>query len=113
MTWRADRAALLLSLPSGLKADINDRGGHYHRKLTSLRVPRVCVKFLLRSLAQHRRWLEVSELETDVYLDLYTSPPGWRKMAEDQDDFIKEQDMPSGRAELMFRGLDKNGRTIS
>ncbi|KAJ7096249.1 hypothetical protein C8R44DRAFT_371827 [Mycena epipterygia] len=110
VTWRAGRAALLLSLPSGLKADINDRGGHYHRKLTSLRLPRVCVKFLLRSLAQDHRWLEVSELETDAYLDLYTSPPGWRKMAEDQDDFIKEQDMPSGRAELMFRGLDKNAR---
>ncbi|KAJ6586994.1 hypothetical protein DFH09DRAFT_241649 [Mycena vulgaris] len=105
VTWRVSRAVFLLSLPSGLKADINDLGGKFHRKLSSLRIPRLCVKFLLRSLSEHRRWLEVSELETDAYLDVYASPRGWQRMAEEQAKFIKQQDLPSGRAERMFAGL--------
>ncbi|KAJ7084454.1 hypothetical protein B0H15DRAFT_940059 [Mycena belliarum] len=110
--WRVPRAALLLSLPSGLKVDLNDLGGPHHRKLTSLRIPRVYVKFLLRSSAEHRRWLEVSQLETDAYLDVYASPYGWQERAELQADFIKEQDLPSGRAQRMFAGstLGRNAR---
>ncbi|KAJ7497366.1 hypothetical protein FB451DRAFT_229194 [Mycena latifolia] len=112
VTWRVPRAALLLSLPNGLKADINDLGGQYHRKLTSLRIPRICVKFLLRSLAEHHRWLEVSQLETDAYLDVYASPLEWQKKAQLQAEFIKQQDLPSGRAERMFSRLElgKNAR---
>ncbi|KAF8210348.1 hypothetical protein K438DRAFT_1959629 [Mycena galopus ATCC 62051] len=105
VTWRVDNAALLLSLPGGLRADANDLGGQFHRNLTSLRVPRICVKFLLRSLAEHRRWLEVCELESDAYLDMYSSPIGWRKKAADQTAFIEEQDLPTGRAKRMFGGL--------
>ncbi|KAF7361830.1 hypothetical protein MVEN_00527500 [Mycena venus] len=111
VTWRVDNAALLLSLPGGLRADANDLGGQFHRKLTSLRVPRICVKFLLRSLAEHRRWLEVCELESDAYLDIYSSPIGWRQKAADQTAFIGEQDLLTGRARRMFGGLlpDKKG----
>ncbi|KAJ7251502.1 hypothetical protein B0H12DRAFT_1296299 [Mycena haematopus] len=105
VTWRVDNAAMLLSLPSGLRADANDSGGQFHRNLTSLRVPRICVKFLLRSLAEHRRWLEVCELESDAYLDMYSSPIGWRQKAADQTAFIEEQDLLTGRAKRMFRGL--------
>ena len=113
MIWKVDNTALLFSLPGGLRADANDLGGHFHRKLTSLRVPRICVKFLLRSLAEHRRWLEVCELESDAYLDMYSSPIGWRQKAADQTAFIEEQDLLTGRAKRMFRGLDpdKKGGT--
>ncbi|KAJ7703124.1 hypothetical protein B0H17DRAFT_922585 [Mycena rosella] len=113
LTWHVPRAALLLSLPSGLKADFNDLGGQYHRKLTSLRIPCIHVKFLLRSLTEHHRWLEVSQLETDVYLDVYDSPSGWQQKAQKQAEFIREQDLPSGRAERMFAGMGKNGPTSS
>ncbi|KAJ7188161.1 hypothetical protein C8R46DRAFT_12137 [Mycena filopes] len=105
VTWRVEQAALLISLPNGLKAALDDSGGRYHRKLTSLRVPRVCIKFLLRSLTEHHRWLEVCELETDAYLDIYSSPPGWRAKAETQAAFVQEQDTPTRRAEAMFGGL--------
>lgn len=113
MTWRVDHAALLLSLPDGLHADVNDAGGQFHRNLTSLRVPRICVKFLLRSLAENRRWLEVCEMESDAYLDIYSSPIGWRKKAADQAAFIEEQDLLTGRAKRMFARLesDKKGFT--
>ncbi|KAJ6499231.1 hypothetical protein C8R45DRAFT_108777 [Mycena sanguinolenta] len=103
VTWRVDNAALLISLPGGLRADANDLGGQFHRNLTSLRVPRICVKFLLRSLAEHRRWLEVCELESDAYLDMYSSPIEWRRKAAEQAAFIEEQDLPTGRAKRMFR----------
>ncbi|KAJ6593973.1 hypothetical protein B0H19DRAFT_1365929 [Mycena capillaripes] len=104
LTWRVDHAALLFSLPGGLNVTVNDVGGHFHRKLTSLRVPCIRVKFLLRSLAEHRRWLEVCELESDAYLDLYSSPSGWRRKAAEQAAFIEEQDLPFGRAKRMFGG---------
>ncbi|KAJ7783252.1 hypothetical protein B0H16DRAFT_1877649 [Mycena metata] len=107
VTWRVDHTALLLSLPYGLKASVNDSGGRYHRKLSSVRVPRIYVKFLLRSLAEHHRWLEVCELETDAYLDIYSSPPGWRAKAERQAAFVQEQDTPTRRAEKMFGGWRK------
>ncbi|KAJ7045588.1 hypothetical protein C8F04DRAFT_939778 [Mycena alexandri] len=107
VTWRVGHTALLLSLPDGLKAAVDDSGGRYHRKLSSLRVPRIYVRFLLRSLAEHHRWLEVGELETDAYLDIYSSPPGWRAKAEKQAAFVQEQDMPTRRAEKMFGGLRK------
>ncbi|KAJ7462379.1 hypothetical protein B0H11DRAFT_1923358 [Mycena galericulata] len=106
LTWRVARAALLLSLPGGFKADINDLGGQHHRKLSSLRVPSIRVKFLLRSRAEQHHWLEVSELEADVCLDVYTLPLKWRDKAESQAAFIKEQDLPTGRAERMFGGLE-------
>ncbi|KAF7376210.1 hypothetical protein MSAN_00036100 [Mycena sanguinolenta] len=103
VTWRVDNAALLFCLPGGLRADANDSGGQFHRKLTSLRVPRICIKFLLRSLAERRRWLEVCELESDAYLDMYSSPIEWRRKAAEQAAFIEEQDLPTGRAKRMFR----------
>jgi hypothetical protein len=113
ITWRVDHAALLLSLPGGLKASTNDLGGQFHRRLASLRVPRIFVKFLLRSQAEHRRWLEVCELDSDAYLDVYFSPAGWKEKAEKQAAFIEEQDLPSGRAERMFGGLESNKKGIS
>ncbi|KAJ7680397.1 hypothetical protein DFH06DRAFT_1404238 [Mycena polygramma] len=102
LTWRVDHASLSLSLPYGLNATLNDAGGKFHRKLTSLRVPCICVKILLRSLAERRRWLEVCDLESDVYFDIYSSPRGWREKAAKQAAFIDEQDQPSGRAKRMF-----------
>ncbi|KAJ7770170.1 hypothetical protein DFH07DRAFT_1004242, partial [Mycena maculata] len=106
VTWRVARTALLISIPRSLKVDANDLGGQYHRKLTTLRLPQICVKFLLRSQTDPRHWLEVSELETDVYLDVYSSPIDWRQKAQAQAAFIREQDLPTGRAERMFAGLD-------
>ncbi|KAJ6625576.1 hypothetical protein B0H10DRAFT_1782666 [Mycena sp. CBHHK59/15] len=106
ITWLTDRAALSFSLPGGLRVDMNNFGGKYHRKLTSLRLPRVCVKILLRSAVEHRRWLEVAELEADGNLDIYSSPSGWKKMAEAQAAFVREQDLSSGRAKRMFGGIE-------
>ncbi|KAJ7218000.1 hypothetical protein GGX14DRAFT_550111 [Mycena pura] len=108
VTWRTSRAAMLLSLPGGLKADVNDSGGQYHRKLVSLKSPSIHVRFLLRSQAENRRWLEVCGLETDAYLDIYTSPLGWRKAAAEQAAFVEEQDRTSGRAKRMFWELEAN-----
>ncbi|KAK7057149.1 hypothetical protein R3P38DRAFT_1162521 [Favolaschia claudopus] len=104
VTWNVDNSALLLSVPGGLHLDTNDLGGQFHRNLTSVRIPLVKVKFLLRSLAERRRWLEVGDMELDVCLDMYSSPIGWRKRKADQTAFIEEQDI-TGRARRMFEGM--------
>ncbi|KAJ7647262.1 hypothetical protein FB45DRAFT_987066 [Roridomyces roridus] len=106
LTWRVARASLLFSLPKGLTADTNDLGGQSHRKLTKLQIPSISVKFLLRSQVEQRHWLEVSGLETDAFLDIYSLPAHWREKADSQTAFIKEQDILTGRAERMFGGLE-------
>ncbi|KAJ7287460.1 hypothetical protein C8J57DRAFT_1431026 [Mycena rebaudengoi] len=105
VAWRTDHATLLFSLPHGLKLDTNDSGGKYHRRLTSLRLPLVSTKVLLRSLTDHHRWLEVAGVESDAYLDIYSSPRQWQTKAQAQAAFIHEQDLPSGRAKRMMSHL--------
>lgn len=113
MTWRAGHAALVLSLPRGLTLDNNDLGGRFHRKLTSLRVPRASVKVLLTMPVEGRPWLEVGEIVTDAYLDIYSSPSGWHEMAEAQVAFVEQQDRLTGRARRMFGVLQPSNGTNS
>ncbi|KAF7321613.1 hypothetical protein MKEN_00682400 [Mycena kentingensis (nom. inval.)] len=104
-TWRSNRNAIFLSLPGGLNADMNDAGGHYHRKVTRLKIPSIFVRLLVQSLPADRRWLEVAHLETDAHLDIYAAPAGWKEIAAKQAAFVAEQDLPTDRAKrLLARG---------
>ncbi|KAJ7072266.1 hypothetical protein C8F01DRAFT_1205872 [Mycena amicta] len=109
VAWQAKRHAMLLSLPEGLSVDLNDSGGQYHRKLTRLSIPSVLVRLLVKSLSADRRWLEVGSLETDVYLDIYSAPSGWKELAAQQAAFVAEQDLPTGRAKRMLAGIVEKG----
>lgn len=117
VTWRAGNAALVLSLPCGVKVDSNDLGGLYYRKITSLRIPEIRIKVLLTPVLKNNRWLEAAEIVADVFLDIYASPLGYRDMAQAQLAYIEEQDRPTGRARRMFSSLrmtksDASPRTL-
>ncbi|KAF8893814.1 hypothetical protein BD779DRAFT_1669348 [Infundibulicybe gibba] len=90
VTWQAGPAALIVSLPQGFRMDSNDLGGQHHRKVTSLRLPQ-------------NPWLEAAELVGDAYVDIYSSPMGWRQASERQRAFVYEQDRMTGRAMRMFK----------
>ncbi|CAK5265757.1 unnamed protein product [Mycena citricolor] len=109
-TWSAGRAAVTLSMSHGLEVDFNDKGSQYHRKLTRVKVPHVAVQFMLR--ADQRRWLETGRVQADAYLDIYSSPVGWKDKAADQADFIFAQDFPTGRARRMFNKLRKDEKPV-
>jgi hypothetical protein len=105
ITWRAGNAALILSLPCGVKVDSNDLGGLYYRKITSLRIPEIRIKILLTPVLKSNRWLEAAEIVADAFLDIYASPLGYRDMAQAQLAYVEEQDRPTGRAQRMFSPL--------
>jgi hypothetical protein len=103
----------VLSFSSGLNIASNDAGGQFHRKLTSLRLPSVSVKVFLTSSWECNRWLEAAELVADGYLDIYSSPCGWREMAQAQAVFIDAQDQLTGRAKRIFRVLQPHDGATS
>ena len=96
---------MLASLPGGIRLDSNDLGGLYHRKVTSLRIPEVSIKVLLSTTTGSNRWLEAGEFLTDLSLDIYTAPDGYRDMARAQTAYVEDQDRLTGRARQMFAPL--------
>ncbi|PFH51536.1 hypothetical protein AMATHDRAFT_74889 [Amanita thiersii Skay4041] len=102
ITWQTNRAALAIGIPKGVVVNTNDLGSQYHQKLISLRVPSIIIKALLRSKQERAPWLEAAILETNVYLDTYLAPRGFRDHTQRQIAFIREQDQLSGRAHQMF-----------
>ena len=102
--WKAGNAALHAALPSGLKLDHNDLGGHRYRKLTTIRLPDISAKTYLREL-DDRVWLEAGSVTSDLFLDIYSCPADWQKAAEMQAIFVEEQDKETGRAAGMFSVL--------
>ncbi|KIY46774.1 hypothetical protein FISHEDRAFT_46624 [Fistulina hepatica ATCC 64428] len=106
-TWLAGNAAAVLSLPGGVHLQSNDHGGPLHRKLTSIQIPVVSTRLLLSSLHMKRtRWVEALSASTDLYVDMYSSPVGWRDLADAQAEFLREQDELTGRVKHMFAALN-------
>ncbi|KAK1218471.1 Macrophage colony-stimulating factor 1 receptor [Marasmius sp. AFHP31] len=101
VVWKAGNAALHLTLPSGLKLDHNDLGGHKYRTLTTVQLPHISVKMYLREL-NDRVWLEAGNVTSDLFLDIYSRPADWQKAAEMQAMYVEEQDKETGRAASMF-----------
>lgn len=85
--------------------DSNDLGGQYHKKVTSLRVPQISIKVLLTTSVKMGHWWEAAEVTADAFLDIYTSPRGYRDMARVQIAYIEEQDRLTGRARRMLSSL--------
>jgi hypothetical protein len=111
-TWQAGCAALMISLSQGVRVDINDLGGRYYRKVTSLRVPEVVVKVLLSASMESNRWLEAAEIITDAFLDIYASPRGYRTMTGAQIAYVEEQDRLTSRAHQMLDSLRIHGGKV-
>lgn len=89
----------------------NDLAGNNHRKITSLSVPKVIVRFL-HALGDNNNWVEAGEVVFDVALDNYSSPSGWKEGALSQAKFLAKQDEPTGRLRKLKIGLGKRGRAF-
>jgi hypothetical protein len=100
--WLAGHAALEVSLSRGLTLEMNDLAGRFHRKVTSFRVPRVCLKVLITLPSGRHSWLEAAHFESDANLDIYSAPAGWRESGRVQADYIRTQDVMTGRAKFLF-----------
>jgi len=103
--WLAGHAALEVSLPCGLSLEMNDLAGTYYRRVTSLRVPQVCLKVLITTPSGRHTWLEAAQFASDASLDIYSAPAGWRESGRVQADHILSQDVLTGRAKFLFDTL--------
>ncbi|KIL66260.1 hypothetical protein M378DRAFT_192008 [Amanita muscaria Koide BX008] len=101
-TWRTDHAALSIELPNGFTIDNNDLGSQYHQKVTSVRIPDILLRLLLRGKRERLPWLEAAVLETHIDVDIYGAPRQHRDHTRKQIAFVQEQDRPSGRAHGIF-----------
>ncbi|KAI0300988.1 hypothetical protein B0F90DRAFT_1720731 [Multifurca ochricompacta] len=109
MTWSAGQVSVHCHLPQGLCIASNDLAGNNHRRVTSVSVPRVIIRFL-HALGERNDWVEAGEVVFDIALDNYSSPPGWQEGALSQAKFLAEQDEPTGRLRKLKIGLEKRGR---
>lgn len=105
LTWRAGDAALVVSLPEGVKVDSNDLGTHQYKRVISLRAPQICFKVLFMVSSERSTWLEAAEFVADAYADIYLAPKGHHEMTLAQVAFVEEQDKLTGRARRTFGGL--------
>lgn len=104
ITLRADSAALGIICKSGIKIDSNDVGGLNYGRSTGLRIPDINVKALLNASTERNTWLEAADIATDLYVDIYASPKGFKQHIEKQRAFVSEQDKVTGRmAKLLGR----------
>lgn len=92
-----------------MNLDTNDLGGSYHRRVTSLRIPEIVCKVFLTASTERNRWLEAAEMVTDVFVDIYTSPRGYRDMLNTQITYVEEQDRLTRRACRMLVSFQSQG----
>jgi hypothetical protein len=109
LTWLAGPVSVHCCLPKGLCVALNDLSGNNYRKVTSLSIPKLVLRFL-HSLGERNDWVEAGEVVFDVALDSYSSPPGWQESALSQAEFLADQDGPTGRLRKLRIGLGKRGR---
>lgn len=116
-TWLAGHTALEVSFSRGLVLEMNDLAGKFHRKVTSLRVPQICVKILITASSGRHSWLEAARFASDANLDIYSAPAGWRESGRVQAEYIRTQDAITGRAKFLFdrasRKYDDGSSVIS
>ena len=99
----------MISLSQGVRVDTNDLGGSYHRRVTSFRIPEVVGKVLLAASTERNRWLEAAEMVTDVFVDIYASPRGYRDMSNTQIAYVEEQDRLTRRVRQMLVSFQSEG----
>ena len=106
MVWLAGQSAVIVTMPIGLQLSSNDHAGKFHRKLTSLRLPSIAVKLVLANGLRRTSWVETMHLFSDAYIDIYSSPLGWANTAQAQVQFVRAQDILTGRTDALFDVLD-------
>jgi hypothetical protein len=81
----------------------NDLAGCSYRKLTSLVLPSVEVRFLTQRAGQ-RSWVEAAKAQLKANINMYDNPLDWEETARRQRIFLVEQDRPSGRIGDVLEG---------
>lgn len=102
-TWFAGHAAVELSIPRGLTVDMNDLVGNLHRKVTVLRMPHACITVFITTPSGRHNWLEAAKFSSDANIDIYSSPLGWRHSGNLQSEFVRVQDILTGRAKSIYK----------
>jgi carbohydrate-selective porin OprB len=110
-TLRIRNSALHLVCNSGIKLDSNDVGGSNYAKSLGLRVPHVGIKVLLNGSAERNTWLEAADVKTDLYVDIYTAPKGFKGHIAKQRAFVAEQDKLTDRAAMILSRMN-GGRSM-
>jgi hypothetical protein len=105
ITWKAGSAAVVVSLPEGIKVNTNDLAADHYRKVVSLRVPHITTKVLVTSQIPGASWLEAGEVVSDAYIDVYSAPKDYLTLNAAQVVFVEEQDRTTGRVKRMVDGL--------
>ncbi|KAJ3575090.1 hypothetical protein NP233_g1335 [Leucocoprinus birnbaumii] len=112
---RANGTALQVLCKFGVRLDSNDVGGVNYSKLTGLRIPHIGAKVLLNASVERDAWLEAVDITSDLYIDIYAAPKGFKDHIERQRTFVSEQDRLTDRVARMLsrmegtRKLHKNG----
>jgi hypothetical protein len=101
--WNAGPSAVEIMLPSGMNMQSNDLAGCSYRKLTSLVLPSVEVRFLTQRAGQ-RSWVEAAKAQLKANINMYDNPLDWEETARRQRLFLVEQDRPSGRIGDVLEG---------
>lgn len=108
----ADAAALQLVLRHGLRLASNNIAGIKYRKVTSIDVPDIEARALL---ANHKNdlWIETGRFSTGVALDRYSAPKGWIEDADEQENFLQEQDASTRRIASIIGTVGDTGEYTS
>ena len=112
LVWKAGGATLHFCVPKSVRIDFNDLAGKTYKKVNSIRLRQGTLKLLLASGPNQPSWLEAAHVEFDCCVDLYRAPKGWKEAAQNQAQFVVEQDAPTGRAEqlIMLHGWTEKFR---
>ncbi|KAI0705009.1 hypothetical protein C8T65DRAFT_728083 [Cerioporus squamosus] len=106
VVWTVGNAAAELTLPRGLRIDMNDLAGKAFHKVTGVRLPQCALKLLLASKQDRARWIEAADAHFDVDIDIYSAPPEWEQSARLQTEFLAQQDALTGRAKILYTSED-------
>lgn len=104
--FRANGAAFQITCNVGIKIDSNDVGGVNYSKATGLQIPHLGAKALLKASVERNAWLEAADISTDLYVDIYAAPKGYREHIEQQRAFVGEQDKLTDRAARLLSRME-------
>lgn len=105
VTWLAGQAAIEAMLSRGMTLEMNDLASKRYRKVISLRVPQANIKVLITTSTSLQNWLETAGFSGDANVDIYLAPVGWQESARIQEEYIRAQDILTGRANFLFDKL--------
>ncbi|WWD22731.1 hypothetical protein CI109_107224 [Kwoniella shandongensis] len=91
----------------GLCFDTSTWGTRSYSSVIGVLLPSLSVNLLHRSSG--RSWRPVATASTGITLDVYKAPTGWQDKVAKQQEFLRQEDEPTGRIWYMYRGAKQSG----